>query len=460
MSGTSLTPQQLDAIGKAIAGTFKLEDFNAVLDRYTGHGDSASYLPARAGECTMVAVTDTCLGEVKREGTLLPFLSRVVEHKWQDEKFRATIVERVRALVRPALEKTPHVMVVVQALNELGSGLALDPKAGTCQNRQTCAFVRDHRNHTQTAEIDNIITALDQFEALKMLHDSLHILQVQGADWLDESESPGEPTLPLASLKTIVETIRKRASDVQGRVPEEAGDICRHCLEIATHAGSALGSSDAEQRAFALAELRLLVTEEPPRIDSCIFGLSRDLPVKQLRGLLESAIGPGLPLDGKMQQAAESLDRVTEAMRANILEHALWQVTDIRIAEMARILAVPGPGFLDDLSRVWRGVRLTLRTLIDPPEGGAPFIDSALNGAMVLYEGALPTADNPAPSGPSPTERFGEIVRAFTEFRLKTRVHFLAVDQTLKLLFTSLLPMRDALNTIRARVPQTCACPP
>ncbi|MBN9090706.1 MAG: hypothetical protein J0J01_27660 [Reyranella sp.] len=460
MSGTLLTPQQLDAIGKAIAGTFKLEDFTAVLDRYTGHGDCAGYLPARAGECTMVVVTDTCLGEIKREGTLLPFLSRVVEHKWQDEKFRATIVERARALVRPALEKTPHVTVVVQALNELSGGLAVNPQAGTCQNGQTCTFVRDHRNPAQTGEIDRIVIALDQFEALKRLHDSLHILQVQGADWLDEGEAPSEPTLPLASLKAIVETIRRTANDVQGRVPEEANDICRHCLEIAIHAASALGSSDADQQAFALAELRLLVTEEPPRIDGCIFGLSRELPIKQLRGLLESAIGPGLPLDGKMQQAAESLDRVTEAMRANILEHALWQVTDIRIAEMARILANPGPGFLNDLSRVWRGVRQTLRTLVDAPEGGAPFMDAALNGAMVLYEAALPTLDTPAPSGPSPTERFGEIVTAFTEFRLKTRVHFLAVDQTLKLLFASLLPMRDALKTIRTRVPQNCACPP
>ena len=460
MSGILLTPPQLDAIGRAIAGTFKLEDFDVVLSRYTGHGDSASYLPARAAECTMIVVTDKCLEEIKREGTLLPFLSRVVEHKWQDEKFRATIVERVRALVHPTLEKTPHVTVVVQALNELSGGLAIDPKAGTCQNGQTCTFIRDHRNPALTGEIDRIIVALDQFEALKMLHDSLHILQVQGADWLDESESPGEPTLPLASLKVIVETIGKTASDAQGRVPEEARDICRHCVEIATHAGPALGSSNPDQHAFALAELRLLVTEEPPRIDGCIFGLSRDLPIKQLRGLLESAIGPGLPLDGKMQQAAESLDRVTEAMRANILEHALWQVTDIRIAEMARILANPGAGFLNDLSRVWRGVRQTLRTLVDPPEGGAPFMDAALNGAIVLYEGALPTPDNPAPSGSSPAERFGEIVSAFTEFRLKARVHFLAVDQTLKLLFTSLLPMRDALKTIRSRVPQNCACPP
>jgi hypothetical protein len=460
MSGTSLTPQQLDAIGKAIAGTFKLEDFNAVLDRYTGHGDAAGYLPARAGECTMVVVTDTCLGEIKREGTLLPFLSRVVEHKWQDEKFRATIVERARPLVRPALEKAPPVDVVVQAMTELAGGLAINPAAGTCQNRQTCAFVRDHRSTTQTGEIDSIIIALDQFEALKRLHDSLHILQVQGADWLDDDESPGEPTLPLASLQAIVGAIRTTASDVESRVPEDARDIGRHCVEVATHAGPALGSGDHNQRSFALAELRLLVSAEPPRIDGCIFGLSRELPIKQLRGLLESAIGPGLPLDGKMQQAAESLDRVTEAMRANILEHALWQVTDMRIDEMARILVVPGPGFLNDLSRIWRGVRQTLRTLVDPPEGGAPFMDAALNGALVLYEGALPTPDNPTPSGPSPTERFGEIVTAFTEFRLKARLHFLAVDQALKLMFTSLLPMRDALKTLRARVPQNCQCPP
>jgi hypothetical protein len=190
-----------------------------------------------------------------------------------------------------------------------------------------------------------------------------------------------------------------------------------------------------------------------------MFVLSRDLPVKRLRELLESASDPTTPLGRQVTPAAKALVRLSETMRAHILEHALWQVTELHIRTVSQLLAHPGPGFLDDLYPHWTAVRQNLQALVDVSTSGGLPIEAALNAAMSLYEMALPTSGMEMPSGSSPEKRFAEMVAAFNEFRLKARLHFLAVDQALKSVFSSLLPLRTSLAGLRSRVPNNCTCP-
>src|SRR5262249_4208339 len=145
----------------------------------------------------------------------------------------------------------------------------------------------------------------------------------------------------------------------------------------------------------------------------------------------------------QMKQAADALRNLSEALRARILEHALWQATEVHIRALARIVANPTARFLVDLATEWSAIKLNLRLLIDPSPDGQS-LDLALNGALVLSERSLRTRGKPAPPGPSPAERLAGIVAAFDEFRLKARLLFLAVDQALKSEFSSLLPLRDS----------------
>jgi hypothetical protein len=449
----TFSPQQIDRLGKEIARVFVLDDFGVVLGRYPGQGEPSTFLPADAGARPMVFVTSTCLQEIDKEGTLMPFLSRVVEHKWQREDFRSAIFSQARELVRDTSDAAPHIALIIAALKALTPELAIDANAGNCHGPQTCRVVRGHR-----AELATIVETLDQFEALKVLHDSLHVLQVKGTDWLDPSDPT--PDLPLEALQAIVEGVRAAAAGVRQRVPPESAAVCERCRDTAADAHSGLGGDD-DRREFALAQLRRLLIEVPPQLDERMFTLSRDLPIKRLRGLLESATDAGLPVAGQMNAAIAALDALSDTMRAHILEHALWQATEHRIRTIAQLLAHPGPGFLDELVDQWGPVRQNLQTLVDSPTGvGVPMIGAVFNSTIALYEGSLPTPGLPPPSGPPPEQRFAAMVEAFNEFRPKTYLHFLAVDQALKTVFTSLLPLRAALDGLRARVPRICVCPP
>jgi hypothetical protein len=450
-----LSPQQLDRLGLEIARVFVLDDFGVVLGRYPGRGEPATFLPADPAGRPMLFVTSACLKEVDREGTLLPFLSRVVEHKWEKAAFRSAIFGQVRVLVRPDADSAPHIAAIIAALAALTPILATDPAAGQCGGRATCKFVRDHR-----PEIDAIVQALDQFEALKILHDSLHVLEVKGSDWLDQVDGDAASDLPLPILQAIVEAVRNAGTIVKQRVPPAAAASCQRCIDTATDAATRLAANNPDQQDFAVAQLRALVANEPAGLDTCMFGLSRDLPLKQLRGLMESASDLAEPIGGQMAAAAEALDRLSETMRAQILEHALWQATESHIRAVSQLLAHPGPNFLRDLSAEWSAVRQNLQTLVDRSATDSSPIEAAFNGAIVLYERALPTPGLPTPPGPTAEARLAEMVAAFNDFRAKARLHFLAVDQALKSVFSSLLPLRASLDGVRRRVPNFCTCPP
>lgn len=453
MSPPIFSPPQIDRLGLAIARVFNLNDFGIVLGRYPGRGEPATFLPAGAADRPMVFVTSRCLKEVDEEGTLIAFLSRVVEHKWDTEAFRWAIFGQARMLVRSADQTAPHVAKISAALQALTPVVAIDPLAKQCGNKTACRLIQDRR-----ADIETVAKTLDQFEALKTLHDCLHVLQVKGADWLDRDDASVDPDLPLAILESIVSAARDAAIAVSQRVPAEALASCKRCADTAADAAARLASGDSNQHDFALVQLRALVIAEQPVLDGCMFALSRDLPIKQLRGLLEAADAMAPSVDD-YASAANALDRLLETMRANILEHALWQATELHIHAVAQLFAHPGPGFLTDLRTEWTSVKQNLQLLLDLPTTGLP-MDAALNAAMLLYERALPTAGMAAPSGPTPKERFGDMVRAFNEFRPKARLRFLAVDQTLKSVFSGLLPLRASLDGLGVRVPYMCDCSP
>jgi hypothetical protein len=448
-----LTPDQIDRLEQEIARVFEIKDFDKVLARYPGRGDPSTFLPANPNN-SMRDITSRCLREVEHEGTLMPFLSRVVEHKWDKEPFRRAIFAQARSLARPAGDTAPDTVTIIAALKGLAA-IPINPTSGTCDIKKVCQFRQANEN-----SIAEIIRSLDQFEAIKILHDSLHVLQVKGAEWLDQGETDGEVSLPLPVLLAVVDGVRSAAVAVKPRVPPTLIEICQRCKDTALDATARLTSAGLDNHDFALAQLRVLLVSEPPELDQAMFVLSRDLPIKQLRGLLESAADCAVPVSVQAKTAVEALDRLSETLRAHILEHALWQATDIHVRAASQFLAHPSPRFLGDFVPEWSAIRDNLRTLVDPSAGGAPGIESVVNAALVLYDGALPRPGLAIPSGPSSEQRLAELAAAFNDFRQEARLHFLAVDQALKSLFSSLLPLRASLEALTNHLPIVCVCPP
>ena len=450
-----LTAQQFDEVCRVMGNTFRREDFESVLERYPGKEGPGTCLPDRGAPLEFAT---SCMRAVRLEGTMLPFLSRVVEQKWKDEKFRSSIVGKVRVLVRPSSAVEPHARTVAGALAALTAALAASPSP-QCPGRTTCEFVRQSRLPLQV-----MITSLDQFDALKTLHDSLHVLQVNGADWLDEDETDETRDLPRENFIEIVGRLRDAATAVEARLPAGVVETCRRCHDVAKEAADRLASGDEEESEYALAELRTLFipptldsANEPEVIDDAMFVLSRDLPLRALRDLIESGINiPGMP-GQQMRKADEALRTLSEALRARILEHALWQATEIHLRAMARILASPTSKFLIDLSTEWSAIKQNLRILLDTTPNPTP-IETPVQGAIVLYERSLPSRDRPAPPGPSSAERLAGIDAAFDELRLKTSLLFLTVDQALKAEFSTLLLLRDSLLALDSQVSQFCDC--
>lgn len=444
----TLTAQQFDELCRVMGDYLKRDDFERVLERYPGKEGPGTCLPDKGAPLEFAT---SCMKAVKLEGTMLPFLSRVVEQKWKDEKFRASIVGKVRVLIRASAAVEPRARTIADALTALTAALAASPPP-QCPGRTTCDFVRQSR-----PAIHTVVGSLDQFDALKTLHDSLHVLQVNGADWLDEDQTDDTRDLPSENFVEIVGRLRDVAAAVETRLPGEVVECCRRCHTIATAAAQRLAAGAQDESEYALAELRALVAREPEIIDEAMFVLSRDLPLRTLRDLIDSGASvPGAP-GQQMAEASEALRQMSEALRARILEHALWQATEVRIRALDRILASPTGSFLRDLFTEWSAIRQNLRTLIDAAPN-APAIDLPLNAALVLYERALPTKGKPTPPGPSPEERLAEIGAAFDEFRLKASVQFLAVDKALKAEFSSLLPLRDSLRALEAQVSLFCDC--
>lgn len=444
-----LTAQQFDDLCRVMGDNFKREDFERVLERYPGNEGPGTCLPETGAPLQFAT---SCMNAVKLEGTLLPFLSRVVEQKWKDEKFRSSVVGKVRVLVRASSAVEPYAKAIAGALTALTAALAASPPP-QCPGRTACDFVRQAR-----APLQIVIASLDQFDALKTLHDVLHVLQVNGADWLDEDQTDDTRDLPRENFIEMVGRLRDVAATVEDRLPDAVGESCRRCRDVATAAAQKLAAGTRNESEYALAELRALAVREPELIDEAMFVLSRDLPLRALRDLIDAGASVAGAPGQQMKQAAAALRSLSEALRARILEHALWQATEVHIRALDRVLANPTGSFLTGLSAEWSAIKQSLRMLLDTAPNAQP-LDLPLNGALVLYERSLPTKGKPAPPGPSPAERLTGIVSAFDEFRLKARLLFLAVDQALKSEFSSLLPLRESLQALDAQVSLFCDCP-
>lgn len=433
-----LTADQIEILRKVIYPHCVEADVEAALSRYPGALGPADCFPKPFTLDTLTASCVTALS-LEKDYFARSFILRLIEQKWDAEPVRRGAVEAVPMLVRPPRGFAAQIAALISALDLLTSRIPATPSIGGIGDVTVFRRFCDARD-----AVEAMIASLERFETLKAAHDGLHMLQVLGAGWLDAfagQKADDASATALLSLLLRVKTVT--AVDVAD-LPTAIIESFARCTAACDDAERRIRTEDSDEIAFACATLRAILIREPPLIDATMFAVSRDFPLRQLCSLFPSDPDP---------TARDAAIDLADTLRRRLMEHALWQSTDLRIYALEQMLAQPSATLLDSLISTLPGVVRDLHILLDPvvAERDIPAMYYAmLRHIMAIDERA------PAPV-PPPTEKIEGIRTAFGNLRRCARSAFLDVDQTLRLDFTRLLALKMPLQTILDRVPAHCA---
>lgn len=376
-----------------------------------------------------------CLVAIGEDNEDLPtsFMLRLIEVCWTTDAVRRDIIEAVPQLVRPPRGLQVQIATVAAALDDLIASLPDPPDARAANYRPICKA---------RTEIEAAAAALTQFLAVKDLHDALHILQIMGAAQLDTivGSIDQSAAIPLQSLLMRIVAV---ATQQQASLPPSCLDPCQRCIEACTDALQRVGLPDADEVAFAYASLRAMLVRELPLIDAALFAVSRDFPLRQFQDMFRP---------DKLREAAIELG---DTLRRRIMEHTLWQATDIRLYAIEQALANSSPTLLTQLVKGSAAPLLLtvfdLRKLLDRET--ALRVVAPFNDVFLRYTAT--TGPSPA-ANPALRASLSDLQAAFATMRDAARSAFLEADRALKQDLAELMALRSRLDAVLVRVPYDC----
>lgn len=427
-----LTDNQVDLL-RTLTYPYCVEtDVESALSRYPGALGKADCFPT---PFTLDTLTKSCVDKLSLEKLYFSrsFILRLIEQTWSAEKMRRGVVAAVPALVRPPRGFDGQIAALVAALAALIETMPANPWTGNVGD--AAVFRRFGENRT---EIAAVAEALGHLEALKSVHDALHLLQVLGAAWLDPPAEGRAAPADAAPLLALLLRVEAAAVDRAMILPDALSASCTRCLETSSDARRRIGTNDPDETAFALAAVRAMLIRELPLIDAAMFAISRDLPLRHFCGVFG---------DSPARDAAVDLG---DTLRRRLMEHALWQATDLRLYAIEQILMQPTPAS-GKLMALLPWTVSDLRLLLDPATRDR--VVPVMQDAVVRFYGM--GGPGPAPAGGRLTGSLDDVRAAFAALRSAARSAFLEVDQALKQDFASLLALKSPLETILARVPPT-----
>ena len=288
-------------------------------------------------------------------------------------------------------------------------------------------------------EVANAAGALERFGVLKDVHDALHMLQVLGTAWLDPIPPPA--TAASAPLPSLLDGVRAATANAPPGLPPELAECCARCLDTVQDAGRRIASGSEDERDYAYAALRSMLMQELPRIDSAMFAVSREFPLRRFRALFDDAV------------AREAAVDLVDTIRRRLMEHGLWQVTDQQLYAIEQALLSPTPLLLQQLARGPLPLAFyNLQLLIDPEtvlRVAAPLRDAVTRYSM--------STDPDKPASATIVGSVAEIRTSFAALRDASRSAFLETDQALKRDFAALQVLQPHLQALLARVPPVCS---
>ena len=435
-----LSELELDKVARAIIGDGKDRERSTAIGtglreallRYPGDREPDDCL---APNVPLKENVYRCLREVNGEKLLGPFLSRVVEWQWGQPKYNAGLlaIDQVADLVLAPDGLQRVFPVASNGVKRLLSLISDEPKYGAVGALQgdEKAFAMVCRNRAGFLQLRD---TLGQLKALKGVHDALHVLQLASADWLepipDDDDDASPIVLPVAALAGKVKEAEAIVARIIPSLKAEHMSLGQRAAASLTAISGELTHANAGQQAAGLERLRQLLMSIPPEIDAAIFGLSRDLPVRDISRAFGEINDPADPQYVGFDRVREAMALLGEALRGRVLEHAMWQATDLRLYKLENTLSDYDAGFLTPFQRDWNEVKFSVRLLFDSPHQDRP-PDMLVNMALDAYDRALQAQSAGLTAMPL-VEAFDQIVRTFNSLKALLRNRFLEVDKALK----------------------------
>lgn len=421
----SLTIQDSQALrAVALAAKCTADDFKYALGRCPGAPEWDQIVP---NQYTMETLADTIMDRVSTDWAYLrsSFLLRVIEQAWMSDAIRRGVTNKLPSLLRPPRGVATHVETLTAALDTMSARLPAAVAAGMQVDdlfRRLCEGRSD---------IVRMVASLRLLAALKSIHDALHTLQVLGADWLDAPIKPGGPPPPEAPLLALLARVTASTAAPAPELPEEIVASCLRCHKTCTEATDRIRGGNRDEIDFAYAALRGMLMREPPLIDSTMFAVSRDFPLVLFCNFFDTPAARDAAID------------LGDTLRRRLMEHALWQATDLNLYQIEQILAHPPENLKGELANRMPWGSYYLRALLDAPTQQR--VLPPMNDVLLRFVD---------PGGTAAT--FDDICAAFRNLRNAARSAFLDVDQALKEDFLRLLKLQQPLETILKRVPEYC----
>lgn len=432
-------PIQLEKLRAATYQFCDAADVELALRRYPGNRGRGDTFPDRF---TLDSLTQSCIDVLSRENPYyaLSFVLRLIEQKWSSAPLRRSITYALPALVRPPRGFDPQIAAVEKGLGVLAEALPENPGRGSLGDETLFRGICENRG-----DIEAVASSLERLGALKALHDALHMLQVLGSGWL--SPVAARPLAgEAASIQALLQGVTAAAAADTFGLPPDMTAAFERCRDGAADAARRLGTGDGDEAAFACASLRALLIREPPLIDEAMLALWRDLPWRSF-----CALFPTDPTSPALVEARDAAIDLGDTLRRRLMEHALWQASDLRVYAVEELLSRPAAPPLADLQPVLLPLLNDLRTLLDPSAVARAV--TPMGDAILRH---LARTDPGVGRAPPTPDDAGDLRDAFDEVRRCARSAFLDVDQKLRADLTRLLTLKGPIELLLARVPPHC----
>lgn len=372
----------------------------------------------------------------EQEYFALSFLLRLIEEIWSVEDARRAIADdKAGALLLSAPAGIDgQFQVLKAALGIILASTVPEPQLDAFGDPETFRRLCERRD-----DLGRVVTALERFEALKSVHDALHMVQVLGSPWLDPI-GPGpatEATEPvLALLARVIEIAKAR----EALLNDVGAAACQRCILACQEAMMRIGTGAEDEVAFAATGLRALLMRELPALDAELFEVSRSFPLRSFHQIFT---------DPSHRDAAIDL---ADTLGRRVMSHALWQATDQRIGQLEQALVDAGDRLMTQLIGL---VPWMLRIL--PVLLGEETTRRVIPRFRTAYFNYGLASDPKSAKHALLPEAQAELRAAFAAMRDAARSSFLAADHALLRDFARLVDLNDDFRKILERVPPFCA---
>lgn len=296
-------------------------------------------------------------------------------------------------------------------------------------------------------KLGDLKSLLDEFLVYKLLHDSLHLVQLQFASMASAVRSTplvdlGLFELALDGIESIlpgaISLINSYLSPPRTFKTTEGRWV--EALDAAIKMGREAADEDTAKAVSACMQIRSILRTHLPRINVALVEAARSMDLGLLSTLFRNiSLLPGLPAavaENYKQSAAVSLT-LSQGLQQQIQVHDLWQTIDVTLWDAEQLLpAAPGsPRQLFELQWAWTTDNVQ-QMMLAANATGTTVWTSKVSPLLLSLTALLPGQD------------YSRLPRSFDLFAQAVRRQFYQVDKELKKLAEQVADLGKRLDPL------------